>query len=252
MPIIHRNLPLKIIAICSNKEQASVFFLKSIYWSIFSDLFPCDNSVNAATPDPTKSCVPNTRSNRSFSVNVIDTKRKKRALSARTTNGKTNAIFLRCERNRRKLNEPWREHQRRLNSSGSIDQPCCFRFVSRRLKEPPSPPVPPVDLLLHRERKKRSFCNQDTVHRTCERSRIGQCSWHAPPWLRFTPFDREIESAKPNFQVFQPREIIQWIRNFCSFATSEVDSRANLALRESVEKPTVKDWERIAVRRWKF
>lgn len=153
-----------------------MFFLKSINRSIFSDLSCCDNSVNAATPDPTISYVLNTRSNRSFSLNVIDTKGKKRVLSPRTINGKTNAIFLRCERNRRKLNEPWREHQRRLNSSDSIDQPCRFRFVSRRLKEPPSPPVPPADLLLHRERKKRSFCNQDTVHRTCERSRIGQCS----------------------------------------------------------------------------
>lgn len=131
----------------------------------------------------------------------------------------------------------------------SISRAASALFRSR-LKEPPSPPVPPVDLLLHRERKKRSFCNQDTVHRTCERSRIGQCSWHAPPWLRFTPFDREIEPAIPNFQVFQPREIIQWIRNFCSFATSEVDSRTNLVLRESVEKPTVKDWERIAVRKF--
>lgn len=58
---------------------------------------------------------------------------------------------------------------------------------------------------LHRERgegrgreKKRSFCNQDTVHRTCERSRIDHCSWHARFVIAIR--HREIELA---FEILQ-------------------------------------------------
>lgn len=86
----------------------------------------------------------------------------------------------------------------RVKARGEIfDRTNRFRFVCFAPKSvtPPRRPIPRPTPLLSRERgrrgggrgegrerekrKKRSFCNQDTVHRTCERSRIGHCSWHA-------------------------------------------------------------------------
>lgn len=79
----------------------------------------------------------------------------------------------------------------------SIERTVSALFVSRRKASPlrvarslARPPCFPVNGARgegegereekeREKRKKRSFCNQDTVHRTCERSRIGHCSWHA-------------------------------------------------------------------------
>ncbi|KOX70815.1 hypothetical protein WN51_02239 [Melipona quadrifasciata] len=64
-----------------------------------------------------------------------------------------------------------------LNSSGSIDQPASLPLCFA--------PIKSVTLFAGSLRptcfcivngEKRFFCNQDTVHRTCERSGIDQCS----------------------------------------------------------------------------
>lgn len=107
--------------------------------------------------------------------------------------------------NRRRERQSMNQSRRELKFS--IERTVSALFVSRRKASPSASPDPSSDPLafciVNRERgggekKKRSFCNQDTVHRTCERSRIDHCSWHARFVIAIR--HREIELA---FEILQ-------------------------------------------------
>lgn len=98
-------------------------------------------------------------------------------------------------------------NQSRRELKFSIERTVSALFVSRRKASPSASPDPSSDPLAFcivngerggGEKKKRSFCNQDTVHRTCERSRIDHCSWHARFVIAIR--HREIELA---FEILQ-------------------------------------------------
>lgn len=97
----------------------------------------------------------------------------------------------------------WTSHGASWNFRSNEPFPLCLFRAEKR--HPPRRPIPRPTLLLFAswtgrggEKKKRSFCNQDTVHRTCERSRIDHCSWHARFVIAIR--HREIELA---FEILQ-------------------------------------------------
>lgn len=107
--------------------------------------------------------------------------------------------------NRRRERQSMNQSRRELKFS--IERTVSALFVSRRKASPSASPDPSSDPLAFcivngerggGEKKKRSFCNQDTVHRTCERSRIDHCSWHARFVIAIR--HREIELA---FEILQ-------------------------------------------------
>lgn len=107
--------------------------------------------------------------------------------------------------NRRRERQSMNQSRRELKFS--IERTISALFVSRRKASPSASPDPSSDPLAFcivngerggGEKKKRSFCNQDTVHRTCERSRIDHCSWHARFVIAIR--HREIELA---FEILQ-------------------------------------------------
>lgn len=107
--------------------------------------------------------------------------------------------------NRRRERQSMNQSRRELKFS--IQRTVSALFVSRRKASPSASLDPSSDPLAFcivngerggGEKKKRSFCNQDTVHRTCERSRIDHCSWHARFVIAIR--HREIELA---FEILQ-------------------------------------------------